>query len=132
MIRRFWKPIKHALILALLWLVDRLMRVLPLAAARALGEGLGRFFFALVPYERKKTLATLATAFPASTPAWRLETGRAVFGHLGRSGAEFFRMADMGPDAIDAWVGDVRGWEHAQAVLAAGRGIVFVTAQLGH
>jgi KDO2-lipid IV(A) lauroyltransferase len=132
MIRRLWKPIKHALILGLLWLVDRLLRALPLGLARGLGERLGRVFYAWVPYERKKTLATLATAFPESSPAWREQTGAAVFGHLGRSGAEFFRMADMGPDDIDAWVGQVTGWEHAQAELVQGRGIVFVTAHYGH
>lgn len=132
MLRRRWKTLKHIVILALLWLVDRLMRALPLAGARRLGEGLGRAFFALVPYERRKTLDTLARAFPDAQPAWRLDTARAVFGHLGRSGAEFFRMADMDADAIDAWVGTVRGWERAAAQLGAGRGIVFVTAHLGH
>jgi KDO2-lipid IV(A) lauroyltransferase len=119
-------------ILGLLALIDRLMRLLPLGAARGLGSALGRTFFACVPYERKKTLAVLEKAYPASDAAWRGRTARDVFGHLGRSAAEFFRLADLGPQGIAAWVAEVEGFEHLERPVREGRGVVAVTAHFGH
>ena len=131
-LRRFWRPVKHALILGFLALLDRLMRALPLSAARALGGALGRVFYACVPYERTKTQATLARAFPDRDAAWVRGRAGEVFGHLGRAGAEFFRLASLGPEGLDAWVAEVEGFEHLEAPIRAGRGVVAVTAHFGH
>jgi len=131
-IRRFWRPVKHNLLLGLLALLDRLMRLLPLGAARALGSGLGRVFYACVPYERKKTLRTLATAYPAQSAAWCRDTARAVFSHLGRSAAEFFRLSSPGFHDLDVWVAEVEGFEHLERPVKEGRGVVAVTAHFGH
>jgi KDO2-lipid IV(A) lauroyltransferase len=112
--------------------VEALLRRLPLGASRGLGEAIGRCFFALVPYERRKTIATLAAAYPQAGPDWARRTAADVFGHLGRSGAEFFRMSDLDDAGLAACVAELRGWEHVQPQLDAGRGIVFVTGHLGH
>lgn len=112
--------------------MEALLRRLPLGASRGLGEAIGRCFFALVPYERRKTIATLAAAYPQAGPDWARRTAADVFGHLGRSGAEFFRMSDLDDAGLAACVAELRGWEHVQPQLDAGRGIVFVTGHLGH
>ncbi|HTB22238.1 MAG TPA: lysophospholipid acyltransferase family protein [bacterium] len=108
------------------------MRMLPLGAARALGSGLGRVFYACVPYERRKTLETLRRAYPGSDLAWRKETAAAVFGHLGRSAAEFFRLSAPESAGPDAWVAEVEGFEHLERPVREGRGVVAVTAHFGH
>jgi KDO2-lipid IV(A) lauroyltransferase len=112
--------------------VETLLRRLPLGLSRSLGDAIGRVFFALVPYERRKTIATLAAAYPGADPAWVRSTAAGVFGHLGRSGAEFFRMSDLNDRGLADCVAELRGWEHVQPHLDAGRGIVFVTGHLGH
>lgn len=97
-----------------------------------MGSGLGRFFFRVVPYERKKTLAALQRAFPESAEAWRVQTGSDTFAHLGRSAAEFFRMADMSDAQLDGWLAGVTGFEHLQGPIQRGQGVVAVTAHMGH
>ncbi len=131
-IRRFWRPVKHALVLGLLALLDALMRALPLRAARRLGAALGRTFYACVPYERRKTQANLATAFPQADAAWRARVAADVFGHLGTAGAEFFRLSAPHPPDPAAWVSGVTGFEPVRDAVASGRGVVAVTAHLGH
>lgn len=131
-IRRFWRPLKHLVLLGLVAVLDRALRLLPLSWSHGLGQGLGGLFFDLVPYERHKTLGTLAKAYPQADPAWLRRTGKETFQQLGRSAAEFFRMADFKPADIDAWVAEVQGFEHLENAVKAGRGVVAVTAHLGH
>lgn len=132
MLKRWTRPLRHALILALVAGLDRAFRLAPLGLAGRAGAGLGRFFFRLVPYERRKTLAALERAFPQSSPQWRDQTGSDVFAHLGLSAAEFFRMADLDAQGLDAMVSSVSGFEHLEGAVKAGRGVVAVTAHLGH
>jgi KDO2-lipid IV(A) lauroyltransferase len=112
--------------------LDRAFRLAPLGLARRVGAGLGRFFFRVVPYERRKTLGALGRAFPESSLAWRAQTGSDTFAHLGRSAAEFFRMADMSDAQLDTWVSEVTGFEHLQGPIQRGQGVVAVTAHMGH
>lgn len=118
--------------LALVAGLDRAFRWAPLGLARRVGESLGRLFFQIVPYERRKTLAALQRAFPGSQADWRLRTGAQVFGHLGRSAAEFFRLADLDQAGREAWIAEVQGFEHLQGPVDRGQGVVAVTAHMGH
>jgi KDO2-lipid IV(A) lauroyltransferase len=126
------RPLRHALLLGLIAALDRAFRLAPLGLSRRVGSGLGRLFFRLIPYERRKTLAALERAFPDSSPQWRRATGSDVFAHLGLSAAEFFRMADMDAAALDAQVAEVSGFEHLERPVREGRGVIAVTAHLGH
>lgn len=132
MLRRLTRPLRHAVLVGLLALLDRAFRLAPLGAARRAGAGLGRLVFRLAGRERRKTLDALARAFPESTPQWRRRIGSEVFVHLGASAAEFFRMADLDAAGLDAWIGEVEGFEHLQGPLRRGQGVVAVTAHLGH
>jgi KDO2-lipid IV(A) lauroyltransferase len=119
-------------LLALVACLDRVFRWIPLVLARRLGTGLGRLFFRVVPYERRKTLAALARAYPGAGADWLTRTGSDVFAHLGRSAAEFFRMADLDAAGLDAWIAEVSGFEHLQGPIRRGQGVVAVTAHMGH
>lgn len=118
--------------MGLIALLDRGLRLVPACSARALGRALGRLFYRLVPSERRKTEEALALAFPDSTAAWRRAMGLEVFGHLGLSAAEFFRMADLNSAALEAMVAECVGFEHMEGPVREGRGVVAVTAHLGH
>ncbi|MGH7443069.1 MAG: lysophospholipid acyltransferase family protein [bacterium] len=120
------------MILGLLSGLDLCLRLLPRRAARSMGACLGRLFFACVPYERRKTLATLKTAFPSESPVWRGQVAAGVFADLGKAGADFFRMSSSKPDDWESWVAEVVGFQHLEAAVAAGRGVVAVTAHFGH
>lgn len=126
------RGLKNNAIFVLIAGIFAFMQALPLRWARGLGAGLGRLFFLLVPYERKKALRMLATAFPEKTENQRYHLAKQAMGHLGRSGAEFMRFPRMRPGDLDAWVDTVEGFEHFEKARREGRGIVAVTAHLGH
>jgi len=126
------KKIKNSLIFAAVAGLYMLFNLLPRKVAGKLGAGLGRLFFYLVAFERKKTLRMLGIGLPALPEAERRRLAAGVFAHLGRGGAEFMRFPRMGPAEVEARIAEVRGWEKCESVLKSGRGIVFVTAHMGH
>ena len=125
------KKIKNSLIFALVAGIYALFNLLPLKMARRLGAGLGRLFFYVVPYERKKALRMLSIGFPEKGEAERRALGALFFSQLGLGGAEFMRFGRLGAPEVEASC-QVAGWEKCEAVLKSGRGIVFVTAHMGH
>ncbi len=126
------QELKNHSIYALVKGLSLLMRALPLPWARMLGAALGRLFFSLVPYERRKALDTFATAFPEKDSAEAGRVCRAAFASLGRGGAEFLRFPSIREAELRSWVESVDGLEHLRAPLRAGRGVVAVTAHLGN
>ncbi len=126
------KKLKNDLIFYLLAGVYGVFNVLPLSLTRPLGAGLGRLFFYLVPFERKKTLRTLSIGFPQKSPDERRAMAAAVFAHLGRGAAEFLRFPNVGREELLSWVSQARGFEKVEAVLKSGRGVVIVTAHMGN
>jgi KDO2-lipid IV(A) lauroyltransferase len=126
------KAVKHGVILGLLAALRALFNLLPGTWAGKLGAGLGRLFFLLVPYERRKTLRQLAIAFPEADEAWRRKVGSGTFASLGRGAAEFFRFKKLGLQGRLKMIGEVRGFEHLTGPFDAGRGVVAVTAHVGH
>jgi KDO2-lipid IV(A) lauroyltransferase len=126
------RGLKNNVIFVLVAGIFAFMQALPLRWARGLGSRLGRLFFLLVPYERKKSLRMLATAFPGKSDEQRFSLAKDSMAHLGRSGAEFMRFGRMKPSDLDAWIDSVHGFEHFEQARRQGRGIVAVTAHLGH
>lgn len=132
MIRRLWKPVKHWVLLGILAGLEWGFWLLPLAAARSMGAWLGRVFYALVPYERKKTLASVATAFPEMDAAAVRRVAKGVFSHLGRGGAEFLRFRFLSLEQVTGWVAEVEGQEHIFGPFQRGQGVVAVTGHYGN
>src|SRR4051812_23307539 len=121
------KAVKNGLLFGLVGAIYLFLNALPLALARKLGAGLGRLFFVLVPYERKKTLRQLALAFPEKGEAERRAIGIGVLGHRGRGGAEFMRFPRLSMNDLEGWVGECTGFEAMAACVKGGRGAVAVT-----
>jgi KDO2-lipid IV(A) lauroyltransferase len=129
---RPFKPLKNGLLFGLVAGIFFFLNALPLDWARRLGAGLGRLFFVLVPYERKKTLRQLELAFPEKPLAERREIASGVFASLGIGGAEFMRFPRLGMAELEAWVAECTGFEDMAACIKSGRGAVAVTAHVGH
>ena len=126
------RRLKNNLLFALIAGIFKFMQALPLGWARSLGGRLGRLFFLLVPYERRKALRQLKIAFPEKSEEQRYEIARAALGSLGVGGAEFMRFDRMKASELDSWIESVEGFEHFEKARAKGRGIVAVTLHLGN
>jgi len=110
------------------WLLQRL----PESAALRLGRGLGAFWWTVVRVRRRTALANLEQALGAELDARaRYRIARASFEHLGANLAEFLRMPALTGAEILARI-DLRGLENVERARARERGVVFVTAHVGH
>jgi KDO2-lipid IV(A) lauroyltransferase len=123
------KRVRRAIRSVLIRLAIRLLGLLPLGPALALGGAAGRLGHLLAGKTRRLALAHLAQAFPEKTAEERARIARDMFVHLGRSTTELasIRWYDR---RLDSYV------ELAQPgllpeVMARGRGMVFVTGHVG-
>ena len=129
---RPFRALKNGLLYGLVAGVFFFLNALPLQWARYLGAGLGRLFFVLVPYERRKTLRQLELAFPEKSAEERKRLGSGVFGHLGLGAAEFMRFPFRSMAQLESWVGQCSGFENLSECIRSGRGAIAVTAHVGH
>jgi len=126
--KRARRVLRSALIRGAAWLLSWL----PLPAALALGELLGRLGHLFAGKTRRLALAQLAAAFPERSEAERRGLARACFLHLGRSTMEVIAVRRIDPrlDEYVAFAG--QGEALLQEVMGRGRGMVFVTGHLGN
>ncbi len=103
------------------------LRRLPQRWARRLGAGLGWVWHTLVPIRRAVARENVARALPALSPAARHRLVAAAFRHYGASVVETLRAS-----AAPVVLAPMRGQAHLDAALGAGRGVIVLTAHLGH
>ncbi|HYD41933.1 MAG TPA: lipid A biosynthesis acyltransferase [Anaeromyxobacter sp.] len=123
------KRVRRAIRSFLIPLAIRLLGLLPLGPALALGAAVGRLAYRLAGETRRLALQHLALAFPEKTPAEREGIARDMFVHLGRSTTELasIRWYD---ERLDGYV-ELSPPGLLQEVMARGRGMVFVTGHVG-
>jgi len=115
---------------ALVWLLLKLLGLLPRQAARAAGAGIGRLAYAATPRLRRAGLKNLALAFP-ETPADERETIlRAMYKQLGWQLAEFCHMSRTSLEQANRFI-RYEGLEHYLAAQRRGRGVLVLTGHLG-
>ena len=115
---------------ALVWLLLKLLGLLPRQAARAAGAGIGRLAYAATPRLRRAGLKNLALAFP-ETPADERETIlRAMYKQLGWQLAEFCHMSRTSLEQANRFI-RYEGLEHYLAAQQRGRGVLVLTGHLG-
>ncbi len=117
------------------WVVRGAIRLLthvPLRPALAFAALIGHAGWLLARKTRAQMLAQLAIAFPERTAAEREEIGRASFRHLAWLAAEVATLRTY-RSRLAEYVGYAPGAEaRLRALLAAGRGIVYVTGHVGN
>lgn len=104
---------------------------LPLSWALGLGAFLGLVWYRLIPIRRATARRNLARAFPDWPEQKRAQVLRASFINLGHSTMEFLRIPRLNRAQVEALVTH-EGWEHYEAAIAQGRGVIVVTAHFGN
>jgi len=104
--------------------------VLPRRAARAVGVGIGKVVYVLLPRLRRVGLRNLEMAFPAQTEAERKMVLRGVYRSLGWQIGEFCKMPSYTAAEVSEFV-RYEGLEHYLAAKAKGNGVLVVTGHLG-
>ena len=100
---------------------------MPLRLLHALAGVLGGVVYYLRREDRERVFDNMRTASLQSDEA----AVKAVFRETVKGGLElpvaFFRR----PESIEKLFVEVRGWEHVQAALDAGEGLLFITPHIG-
>ncbi len=117
---RYW-PVWAGL--ALLWLVSRL----PYRTALALGRGLGRLLYRLLPGRRDVARRNLELCFPECSAERREQTVRAHFESIGMGLIEV-GLGWWTPARRLTALGELHGLEHFREALARGKGVLMVSA----
>jgi KDO2-lipid IV(A) lauroyltransferase len=108
-----------------------LLNVLPNRLALRLGAAGGRLICAIDGRHRRIVQEQLRMAFPEWSTSQIRRISRACYEQFGRSTAEFARLGRADRESILSNV-TVEGREHLDQALAAGRGVLFLTAHLGN
>jgi KDO2-lipid IV(A) lauroyltransferase len=124
------KRVKRGVRSVLVVLLVRILGLLPLRAALALGTALGVLAFHLAGKTRALALRSLATAFPDLSEGERLALARRAFVHLGRAALEVAAIRSY-DHRLDRYVELARP-DHLASVMARGKGMVFVTGHVGN
>lgn len=95
------------------------------------GEKLGGLLFKTLKKRRERALSNLAMAMPELSVSERESLCREVFRHYGRVTADFLTWGERSNDELLSQI-TVEGKEHLDAAVAAGKGILVVSAHLGH
>ncbi len=104
---------------------------IPLATGRRIGMRVGRLAHAVLPRERRKALATLATAFPEMSDAERTALCRGTFEHFGQSLFEIFWLPNLTAANFGATT-RVVGAENLRRAYERGRGVVLFSGHCGN
>ncbi len=105
---------------------------LPRPARLRLARGLGRLLSRAVPAERRAVRSNLARVLPGAPPRELDRRVSETFANFGAFFADLLTLNRQPAAALGAYVACAEGEHHLDAALAAGRGVVLLTAHLGN
>ena len=105
---------------------------LPRPARLRLARGLGRLLSRAVPAERRAVRSNLARVLPGAPPRELDRRVSETFANFGAFFADLLTLNRQPAAALGAYVASAEGEHHLDAALAAGRGVVLLTAHLGN
>lgn len=103
----------------------------PLPVSHALARVYTRLLDGALPRLRRVADRNLALALPSLTAQERTATADAIFRSIARLLVTFARFPSIQRANLNAWI-RVEGYEHVEAGLREGRGVLFATAHLGN
>lgn len=119
------------LALAGMRLAGGLVPRLPTRFLRAAADVAGLASYALAGKRRRGLVGNLSAVVDPGDPDLVALRAREAFRTQAHNYVDLFRVPRLSPGQIEAMV-EIEGWEHIQAVLAAGRGGILVVAHLGN
>ena len=123
-------PFRYRLETLLISAVYRALRLLPIAAASAVGSAVAGTAGPLLRRRDRVARENLAKAMPHLDVRERQEVIRGMWNNLGRTFAEFPHIGRLDAAALAA-VARIEGLEHLEAASRAGRGVLCFTGHLG-
>ncbi|HXT27362.1 MAG TPA: lysophospholipid acyltransferase family protein [Candidatus Eisenbacteria bacterium] len=121
---------KERLAYAFVWVVLKMVGLLPRSVARAVGTIVARILLAVSAKLRKTAEFNLRLAFPDWTDTQRKATLRGMTRSLGWMAAEFARMPSYSAENIEETI-VLDGHENFLEGQRRGKGLLFLTAHLG-
>jgi len=121
---------RYKLEYAPVWLILKVMGILPRGLARFKGISIGYLVYFLHRRLRRVGLRNLEMAMPEKTPRERRKIVRGVFRTLGRQLADVCQFPNYDRKNIDT-LAVYEGFEAFDAARARGKGVLFLTAHLG-
>lgn len=121
---------RHKLEYAPIWLILKVMGILPRSLARLLGISLAYLIYFLHPRLRRVGMRNLEMALAEKSARERRKIVRGVFRTLGRQLADFCQLPSYNLKNIDK-LAVYEGFEAFDAARARGKGVLFLTAHLG-
>ncbi|HYN15822.1 MAG TPA: lysophospholipid acyltransferase family protein [Terriglobales bacterium] len=121
---------RHRLEFAPVWLLVRMLALLPASGARAVGIVLARTVYLLHGRLRRMGIRNLQLAFPQMAASERRRILRRVFTSLGRQLADFCRFPRYNRENISQ-LAVYDGFENFERAQARGKGVLFLTAHFG-
>ena len=112
------------------WLLVRVLAIMPVSVARAVGIVLARTVYFLHGRLRRVGMRNLQRAFPQMSPSQRRRILRGVFTSLGRQLGDFCRFPRYQRENISQ-LAVYDGFEHFERAQARGNGVLFLTAHFG-
>jgi Kdo2-lipid IVA lauroyltransferase/acyltransferase len=116
---------------ALVVLVERCVRLLPMAAVRACGTVLGYTAYLLDRFHRRVALDNLAQAFSSRPASERRAVARGMFVHFGRLVFELMKFSTLS-DAQMLAHSEIEGEDRVAQAHRQGRGVLFFTGHFGY
>ncbi len=122
---------KHRMEYGAFQAVYQLTRLLSRGGLLAVGRGLGVFVWRVVRFRRTVILENLHAAFPEKNEAWIQATALDFYRNLGMTLVEFLASGHRSrADLVSNVV--IEGEEHITALVAQGRGALFISGHLGN
>jgi KDO2-lipid IV(A) lauroyltransferase len=126
------RKIKHLFEYTGVIFLSRLVAMLSLAAARALGRFLGRVIFSIFHIRRRVTLTNLKQAFPGKGPHELRKIAAKTYENFGMMMLEFLRAPAMSQKEIHDAIVSVKNQHLLDEAHDAGKGAIFLTAHFGN
>lgn len=112
------------------WVI-KLIASLPLPVIHTFGVALGWLVYLVSPKTARMMRANIQASGVAVDAATQRRILRRNIGESGKALLETFAIWQRSDATVLAWLRQCDGWEHVEAALARGKGIIFLTPHLG-